>query len=470
MRFQIALSSQQLTILMVRPLAFAIFLIVVSNLAFGQFDMPQRSSPSTWEAARSERQNLSVSDTSPAVAPPSVRAGGKGIAGNTNPQSIQFQVTSTQYKALKYFITGGCVTLIFVLIGSMLRLSGSEPSSDGLPRHTAHPYPQYPGFTPAGYGFQPTQPDSSSPEKAASETVGETAQLGVTNQGNTKNAPGIQLPPTAMGWPVSYIPTLPIGVPIPIHPDVLIAGNHAGATSEMSPKGMPETARATKCNEEGNAEALSGLQPTNEILEADAAEDIQVPNSASFLGEGIFDSSSEEVISVEEILLQHLNKVQSEVVTEVTACDLDIDDQLDAQCDKSGGENLDQLYVLEPETHHDAIPSDADSCHTDEIPDPIAEDLANLPVETYGEEIQSETVDKLEAEIRELRSPNEAFVSERLEATVQPIEAEEEATQQTPSSENFDPSIIDQTEHRGRSMSIFDSIVANTIEVKSLAS
>ncbi|MEC7680524.1 MAG: hypothetical protein VX694_14735, partial [Planctomycetota bacterium] len=64
MRFQIALSSQQLTILMVRPLAFAIFLIVVSNLAFGQFDMPQRSSPSTWEAARSERQNLSVSDTS----------------------------------------------------------------------------------------------------------------------------------------------------------------------------------------------------------------------------------------------------------------------------------------------------------------------------------------------------------------------------------------------------------------------
>ena len=470
MRFQIALSSQQPTILMVRPLAFAISLIVFSNLSFGQFDMPQRSSTSTWKTVGSERQNLSVSSASSTIAPPSVQASEMGIPRNANPQSIQFQVTSAQYKALKYLIIGGCVTLIFVLIGSMLRLSGSEPSSDGLPRHTTYPYPQYPGFTPVGYGFQPTQPDPSSPEKAASETVEETSEGGATFHGNRTNAPGIQLPPTAMGWPVSYIPTVPIGVPIPVHSDVLIAGHHASATAGMSPTAMPETAKATECTEDGNAKTPGGSQPTNEILEEDEAEDTQVPNSAALVEEGIFDSSSEEVISVEEMLLRHLDKIQSEVATEVTTCDLDTDDPSDAHSDKLGGENLEQLQVLEPETQHDAIPSDVAFCHSDEIPDPIAEDLASLPVETYGEEIQSESVDKFEEEIKELTSATEVFESERLETTVQPTEAEEEAEQQTPSSENFDPSIIDQPEHRGRSMSIFDSIVANTIEVKSLAS
>ncbi|MEC7680493.1 MAG: hypothetical protein VX694_14580, partial [Planctomycetota bacterium] len=264
--------------------------------------------------------------------------------------------------------------------------------------------------------------------------------------------------------------TVPIGVPIPVHSDVLMAGHHASATAGMSPTAMPETAKATECTEDGNAKTPGGSQPTNEILEEDEAEDTQVPNSAALVEEGIFDSSSEEVISVEEMLLRHLDKIQSEVATEVTTCHLDTDDPSDAHSDKLGGENLEQLQVLEPETQHDAIPSDVAFCHSDEIPDPIAEDLASLPVETYGEEIQSESVDKFEEEIKELTSATEVFESERLETTVQPTEAEEEAEQQTPSSENFDPSIIDQPEHRGRSMSIFDSIVANTIEVKSLAS
>ena len=74
MRLQIALSSQQLTIRMVRLLAFAISFILLGNVVLGQFDMPLRDSSSVRNPSRVERQTDSNTRNLPGEKPQTVQA------------------------------------------------------------------------------------------------------------------------------------------------------------------------------------------------------------------------------------------------------------------------------------------------------------------------------------------------------------------------------------------------------------
>ncbi len=471
MRLQIALSSQQLTIRMVRLLAFAISFILLSNIVLGQFDMPQRDSSSAMNPSRVERQTDSNTHNLSGEKTHTVQAGEIGRASTGNPQAVQFQVTSTQYKALKYFITGGCVTLIFVLIGSMLRLSGSEPMSDNAPAQSAGYHPHYPAFTTAGFGFQTIPTETSSANQAAAVGVKSASESGVTSQRSGANAAGIQLPPTALGWPVSYIPTLPIGIPVPVQSDVFAAGGHPAATTGRPETEVAQSADSSNEIDEVGLEASEAPQQPADIPPTEAAEDSHFVDSSTWIEGDRSDAMSDEGVSVEETLLQHLEKLQDGVSREGTNCDSENHDPLNADGSEPEVENLDEIEVAESGEYQDTVMPGVELYDPDEIRDPIAEDLASLPVETYGEEIQFDTGKELDPEGKEeSKGAEDAPEHDRVGTPIQPVESKGKAIPQTPNSENAEPSTMEQGEHRGRSMSIFDSIVANTIEVKSLAS
>ena len=473
MRLQIALSSQQLTIRMVRLLAFAISFILLSDVVLGQFNMPQQDSSSVKSPSRLERQATSNTRNLSGEKTQSGQAGEIGRANNGNPQAVQFQVTSTQYKALKYFITGGCVTLIFVLIGSMLRLSGSEPVSDNAPAPSAGYHPHYPAFTSAGFGFQaiPTEVSAANQAAAVGVKSASGSESGVASQASGANAAGIPLPPTALGWPISYIPTLPIGVPVPVQSDVFAAGSHPAATTGRSETGAAQPANSSSEIDEVGLEGSEATQQPADISSTEAAEDFQVVDSSTCLEGDRSDAMSDEDVSVEETLLQHLEKLQDDASRDGTIFDSENHDVLNADGSELEGENLDQIEVAESREYQDAVMPGVELYDPDEIRDPIAEDLASLPVETYGEEIQFDTGSESEPEGKEeSNAAEDPPEHDQVGTPIQPVESNGKAIQQTPKAENAEPSTMEQGEHRGRSMSIFDSIVANTIEVKSLAS
>ncbi len=111
-------------------------------------------------------------------------------------ETVIFQLSSNQYRALKYFIAGGCVTLIFILLGSMLRVGPSDATEASLPHSGQNPiHPVYP----------PPFANVAPPRQVGQRLSGEEQQFGDSLPTNAS---------TPYTLPFGYLPTIPIGVPM----------------------------------------------------------------------------------------------------------------------------------------------------------------------------------------------------------------------------------------------------------------
>ncbi|MGB1925176.1 MAG: hypothetical protein ACPHL6_01515, partial [Rubripirellula sp.] len=324
-------------------------------------------------------------------------------------RDVQLQVSSNQYQALKYLITGGCVTLIFVLLGSMLRLSAADDSSHHVSANSfaTPPYPQYPP-APWGYPGYPhtAPPQETEPSDGAAEASGRPIET---------PAPPHSMP---MPMPVSYLPAMPIGIPVSWqtpnatgNPQISASSLQASHPQQNSPSNHPLPIAP---------EGVSEHEPNT----------------------GLADQSDGEIESVEDTLMKQLGVNQNATH--------------EHNKDSSSKPNPEMPFS----SANAASPSKLGETSLDEeIRDPIAEDLANLPVETYGEPLDRARNDK--------------------DRITSPKGTETHSTASSNQDDSHQSHMVDEAGNRRPvtpdavkkvSSSIFDAIVANTIEVKSLAS
>ena len=401
MRLFQTLAMLRTTILTVRQLAFSVLIVTTSVSTFGQFELPSFDDTASEERLVEDGEKASSSVPEAAT--------GDRLPGSD--QDVQLQVSSNQYQALKYLITGGCVTLIFVLLGSMLRLSAADDSSQNATATSfaTPPYPQYPP-APWGYPGYPhtAPPKETEPSDGAAEASGRPIE--------TAAAPHSMPMPIPM--PVSYLPAMPIGIPVSWQTPNATGNPQISASSLQASHPQQNT-------------------PSNHPLPI-APEGVseQEPNT------GMADQSDGEIESVEDTLMKQLGVNQNATH--------------EHNKDSSSKPNPEMPFS----SANAASPSKLGETSLDEeIRDPIAEDLANLPVETYGEPLDRARNDK--------------------DRITSPKGTETHSTASSNQDDSHQSHVVDEAGNRRPvtpdavkkvSSSIFDAIVANTIEVKSLAS
>ncbi len=401
-----------------RWLGFCLLVFTNVVLAFGQYEMPDKIADGDDIRAVSSIPNAPVS-----------------AEGSRPPQQTQLLLSANQYQAFKYCVIGGCVTLIFVLLGSMIRLSnGGHPdpqvSLGHYPATSPHFYPPY------SWGY-PHPPTGNSSNTAASQTKATESQTAKNPADPDVNS---QMVGMSFPWPVSYLPTMQIGIPVAVpHSGVsghqvnfntsgLFATTHQHPTMSAPPSSKQDVVEPSGCD---------GVDDSSVVLKEEMQE-----RSAE-----VEDHLPSRFTSVEEAVMRHL----------VTP----------GQVRES-----------------DETPTEG-AIQDDEIRDLIAEDLANLTVETYGEIFVSEKPDSfadpsdVTHETGGEKCPNVDAGSRKVDA-VSPmgnVESDEAADLKSQGLSIYhvedaqdERRQVGATEDERAVASIFDSIVANTLKLKSLAS
>lgn len=374
------------------------FLLATTLVANAQFEMPSRGI----EVNEVRRPVNKLVDNSQSINSQTHQQNGKS-------PEMHLQVSSDQYRALKYLATGGCVTLILVLLGSMIRLSAGEAAFPQPIAGNTYAAAQHVPYSQAPWGYPP-QPHPSAAQSSSKENVND---LGTkVADSPTQN----HQPPNTMQ--VTYLPALPIGIPFGWQPAVpAVSGQVAFSAPTVASPFYSQTVNGAR------------------------EELVQEPSETS-PSETERQQAPEDKLSVEETLMKQLDSIESDskLVTDNHAEVLNTPDA----AEKLGSP---------PEN----APS-VDPYPEGEMRDLIAEDLANLPVETYGEE---STVN----EVMEAASGKSEDADQKLNGK-QILHGEHQQTDDADESKPLTSSVGSKAGVK----SIFDSIVANTIAVKSLAS
>jgi hypothetical protein len=127
------------------------------------------------------------------------------------------------------------------------------------------------------------------------------------------------------------------------------------------------------------------------------------------------------------------------------------------------------LGGAEPELGEDRYINEPDELtvecsDADVIRDLIAEDLANLPVETYGEDVDGSSTDSLELDLNLDAAPNAGSL--QVSRADQATDVEISSNESSARDDQSEDCIVDKPTNK----SLFDLIIANTVNVKSLAS
>lgn len=395
MHSQIKLPISYAANLLIRSVGFACVLLVSAAEVRGQFEMPSVSNPAqsqSSELARSpSMRTTDYQEVGSGAGSTSVANGGVSESG-IGAETVPFQISGSQFRAMKYFVTGGCVALILVLLGSMVRLSGSDSASSDLSHPTVAS--NYPGgqFFPHPWAAHP-YPEAARSEPEPSPSGGSTHDSSPTTSAGGAGRPMAQ---PAFAWPMGYMPAMQIGVPVVWN----------------SPQ-MP------------SAPAVS--EPSSKITDHELdGKDVQASESSIM-------QPLEESPSVEDMVMQ---KILGGAEAEVDA----------------------GLGVVEPNK------LTVECSEADVIRDLIAEDLANLPVETYGEDFGEASMDCLELDVNLVGQSNAESLD--VSQTEEEAKAKESSGETSARDDESEDCIVDTPTNQ----SLFDLIIANTVNVKSLAS
>lgn len=394
MHWQVKLPISYARNLLIRAIGFVCILSVSAVEVRSQFEMPSASNPAqsqSSELARSPSMRTSASQEIGSGAG-STSVVNRGVGESGTAETIPFQISGSQFRAMKYFVTGGCVALILVLLGSMVRLSSSDSaSSDRSHAAVASSYP--PGhFLPHPWTAH-SYPESVGPEREPSPSSESSHDPRPATSTSGAVRPVAQ---PAFAWPMGYMPAMPIGVPV-----------------VWNPPQMPTTPAVSEQSSSTTAQELDG-------------EDVQA-NESSVI------QPIEESPSVEDMVMQKI------------------------------------LGGAEPELGEDRYINEPDELtvecsDADVIRDLIAEDLANLPVETYGEDVDGSSTDSLELDLNLDAVPNAGSL--QVSRADQATDVEVSSNESSARDDQSEDCIVDKPTNK----SLFDLIIANTVNVKSLAS
>lgn len=393
MHWQVKLPISYARNLLIRAIGFVCILSVSAVEVRSQFEMPTASnaaqSQSSEPAGAPSMRTSASRDIVSGAGSTSVVNRGVGESGTA--ETIPFQISGSQFRAMKYFVTGGCVALILVLLGSMVRLSGSDfSSSDRSHAAVASSYPSG-HFLPHPWTAH-SYPESVGPEREPSPSSESAHDPRPATSTSGAVRPVAQ---PAFAWPMGYT-AMPIGVPV-----------------VWNPPQMTSTPAVSEQSSSTTAQELDG-------------EDVQA-NESSVI------QPIEESPSVEDMVMQKI------------------------------------LGGAEPELGEDRYINEPDELtvecsDADVIRDLIAEDLANLPVETYGEDVDGSSTDCLELDRNLDAAPNDGSL--QVSRADQATDVEVSSNESSARDDQSEDCIVDKPTNK----SLFDLIIANTVNVKSLAS
>lgn len=424
----------QVTNLLVRLILLGCIVLSYGDFAAAQFEMPANSStPERSELAGYDYQSrgraVDLESNRRFQSPPRDQF--------SESEPIQFQLSSRQYQSLKFFVTGGCVALIVVLLGSMLRLSASDDTSQAPHRDSLGSYPMSSHHWGPFGGNVPLEKNVSH----ASGEVNTGAQGHFERQGrgpepDFQRQQPVQFVQPAAYWPVTYIPAMPISPASIAHPQ---QGATQWSVMQQSEMQTPQHQSPQPMTEE----SCQVDETNHEVVATNSVE------------------QEADVFSVEEMVMRHIQKGAWS--------------DEDSNVNEQGSATLNSSQVS-ISTNPDEIPEGnakpidplqpTGQLTDDHIVDPIAEDLANLPVETYGEEV-GETDAGLHLASTDCSTKSQ--LDQEHNAEIQGSDATDVGSD-LESVELQSELALDDAHKKISDVGLFDAIVASTVQIKSLAS